>query len=78
MVGKYLTVFRTVANFTSVGTDGRTPAMRLELAKQPLLYEDILWPGEAAPRPRHVRRKGRHLRGMPTNSDSTILRLQSQ
>ena len=49
MIGKYLTIFRTVANFVSVGLDGKTPAMRLGLAKQPLTYEDILWPGERAP-----------------------------
>ena len=42
MIGKYLTIFRTVANFISVGTDGKTPAMRVGLAKQPLTYEDIL------------------------------------
>ena len=64
MIGKYLTIFRTVANFISVGTDGKTPAMRLGLAKQPLTYEDILWPGERAPRPRRVRRKGRRLSGL--------------
>ena len=62
MIGKCLTVFRTVANFISVGTDGKTPAMRLGFAKQPLTYEDILWPGETAPRPRRSRRKGRQLR----------------
>ena len=61
MIGKCLTIFRTVANFISVGLDGKTPAMRLGLAKQPLTYEDILWPGERAPRPRPVRRKGRRL-----------------
>ena len=48
MTGKYLTVFRAVANFISVGPDGKTPAMRLGLAKQPLTYEDILGPGETA------------------------------
>ena len=64
MIGKYLTIFRTVANFISVGQDGKTPAMRLGLAKQPLTYEDILWPGERAPRPRRTRRKGRQLRGL--------------
>ena len=64
MIGKYLTVFRTVANFISVGTDGKTPAVRLGLARQPLTYEDILWPGETAPRPRSVRRKGRRLSGL--------------
>lgn len=55
--------FRTVADFISVGTDGKTPAKRLELAKQPLTCEDIPWPGEAAPRLRHSRRKGKQLRG---------------
>ena len=64
MIGKYLTVFRTVANFISVGTDGKTPAMRLGFAKQPLTYEDILWPGETAPRPRRSRRKGKRLAGL--------------
>ncbi|MDE0372436.1 MAG: hypothetical protein OXI73_07830 [Rhodospirillales bacterium] len=64
MIGKYLTIFRTVANFISVGTDGKTPAMRLGLAEEPLTYEDILWPGERAPRPRPVRRKGRRLSGL--------------
>ena len=64
MIGTYLMIFRTVANFVSVGLDGKTPAMRLGLAKQPLTYEDILWPGETAPRPRRVRRKGRQLSGL--------------
>ena len=67
MVGKYLTVFRTVANFISVGTDGKTPAMRRGFAKQPLTYEDILLPGERAPRMRQSRRKGRQLAGAATN-----------
>ena len=61
MIGKYLTVFRTVANFISVGVDGKTPAMRLGFAQQPLTYEDILWPGATAPRPRRVRRKGKQI-----------------
>ena len=64
MVGKYLTVFRTVANFINVGKDGQTPAMRLGFAKQPLTYEDILWPGETAPRPQRSRRKGKRLTGL--------------
>ena len=51
MIGKYLTMFRAVANFISVGTDGKTPTMRLGFAMQPLTYEDILWPGETAARP---------------------------
>jgi len=35
--------------------------MRLGFAKQPLTYEDILWPGETAPRPQRTRRKGRRV-----------------
>lgn len=58
MVQKYLTIFRTVNNFILVGKDKRTPAMRLGLAKKPLRYEDILWPGERVPRPKRSRRMG--------------------
>jgi len=68
MIGKHLTIFRTVANFISVGLDGKTPAMRLGLAQQPLTYEDILWPGKRAPRPRRGRRKGRRLKDLTPNS----------
>ena len=52
-------VRRTVNNFMHIGEDGKTPAMRLGLAREPLRYEDILWPGEHVPRPKRVRRKGR-------------------
>ena len=55
MVQKYLTIFRTVNNFIHIGTDGKTPAMRLGLAKKPLRYEDILWPETKRP-PKRVRR----------------------
>ena len=58
MVEKYLMIFRTVSNWIFVGDDGATPAMRLGLAKKPLDFEDILWPGERIPRPRRSRRKG--------------------
>ena len=58
MVEKYLTIFRTVNNWTFVGNDGQTPAMRLGFARQPLDFEDILWAGERVPRPRRSRRKG--------------------
>ena len=37
--------------------------MQLGLANQPLTYEDNLWPGETAPQPQRVRRKGRRLSG---------------
>ena len=59
MLETYLTIFRTVNNFVFVGDDGRTPAMRLGFAREPLRYEDILWPGESVPRPKRERRKGR-------------------
>ena len=36
MVEKYLTIFRTANNWTFVGNDGKTPAMRLGFARQPL------------------------------------------
>ena len=59
MVQQYLTVFRAVNNWIHVSErDGRTPAMRLGLAKRPLAYEDILWPGQRVPRPKRSRRKG--------------------
>ena len=59
MLEIYLTIFRAVNNWVYVGDDGRTPAMRLGFAREPLKYEDILWPGERVPRPKRVRRKGR-------------------
>ena len=58
-VETYLTIFRAVSNWTFVGEDGRTPAMRLGFADEPFTYEDLLWPGERVPRPKRVRRKGR-------------------
>lgn len=83
MIGKYLSIFRTVANFINAGLDGKTPATRLGLAQQPLTYEDILWPGQVAPRPRRSHRKRipalglaqrpRHVLGRPTlHSDNGL------
>lgn len=63
-IGKSLTVFRNEANFISVGMDGRTPAMQLGLASQPLTYEDILWPGETAPQGKAAQRAAAHLTGV--------------
>ena len=62
MLEAYLTLFRTASNFIYVGEDGRTPAMRLGFADEPLRYEDVLWPGERVPRPRAERRRGRTVR----------------
>ena len=59
MLEKYLAIFRSVNNFVYGGTDGKTPAMRLSFARQPLRFEDILWPGERVPRLKRSRRKGR-------------------
>lgn len=58
MVQTYLTICRTVNNFMLAGEDGRTPAMRLGITKQPLDYEDILWPGQRVPLPKRRRRNG--------------------
>ncbi len=59
MVQTYLTIFRAVNNWAHISEkDGKTPAMRLGLAKRPLAYEDILWPGQRVPRPKRSRRKG--------------------
>ena len=59
MLETYLTIYRTVHNFVFVSDNKKTPAMRLGFAREPLKYEDILWPGERVPRPKRVRRKGR-------------------
>lgn len=61
MLEKYLAIFRATHNFVFVGTDGETPAMRLGFARQPLTFEDILWPGQRIPRRKRSRRKGRPL-----------------
>ena len=61
MLEKYLTIFRSTHNYVFVGDDGKTPAMRLGFARQPLRFEDILWPGQRIPRPKRSRRKGRAL-----------------
>ena len=63
MLEKYLTIFRTVHNFVYVGEDGATPAMRLGIAKQPLDFEDIVWPGQRIPRPKRSRRRGKKVIG---------------
>ena len=62
MLEVYLTLFRTASNFIYVGDDGRTPAMRLGFALEPLRYEDVLWPGERVPRPKAERRRGRRVK----------------
>ena len=57
MIQKYLTIFRAVNNFIQVGTDGRTPAMRLGLMDRPMSYAQMV---EAEPRARGPARQERH------------------
>ena len=40
---KVLSIFRTYFNYCEVGKDGKTPAMRLGLAKGPIAPEDIVY-----------------------------------
>ena len=61
MVAKYLPIWRAVHNFVFVGDDGATPAMRLGFTKQPLDFEDIVWPGQRVPRPKRTRRRGKKM-----------------
>ena len=61
MLAKYLAIFRATHNFVLVGDDGKTPATRLGFARQPLRFEDILWPGQRIPSSKRSRRKGRVL-----------------
>lgn len=42
-VAKVLDIMRTVHNYILTGRDGKTPAVRLGLAKAPLDYEDIIY-----------------------------------
>lgn len=43
MVGKLLDIYRTMVNFVEVGKDGKTPAMRIGLARGVVTPEDILY-----------------------------------
>ncbi len=40
---KVLDIYRVVYNYVEIGEDGKTPAMRLGLARAPLKYEDIIY-----------------------------------
>ena len=57
MVEKYLTIFRAVNNFVFVGDDGMTPVMGLGFTREPLGFEDLLWPGQRVPQLRAARRR---------------------
>jgi transposase-like protein len=43
MVEKTLTIYRTYFNFIAKGKDGKTPAMRIGLAKGPVRFEDVIY-----------------------------------
>lgn len=43
MVEKTLVIYRTYFNFIAKGQDGKTPAMRIGLAKGPIRFEDVLY-----------------------------------
>lgn len=43
MVEKALVIYRTYFNFIAKGQDGKTPAMRIGLAKGAIRFEDILY-----------------------------------
>lgn len=58
MVEQYLSLLRAYHNFIKVGKDKKTPAMRLGLTKQPLGFDDVLWPGQKIPRAPRSRRQG--------------------
>ena len=57
MIQKYLTIFRAVNNFIQIGTDGRTPAMRLGLMDRPMTYAQIVETERHPPRPARVGRR---------------------
>jgi len=61
MVEQYISLLRVYHNFIKVGKDKKTPAMRLGLTKQPLDFDDVLWPGQTIPRAPRKRRKGMRL-----------------
>ena len=42
-IGKLLDIFRVYYNYCLAGKDGRTPAMRLGLAKSQVAVEDIIY-----------------------------------
>ena len=67
-IGKLLEIFRVAYNYVWTGQDGRTPAMRLGLARAPLALEDLLYFVDR-PDPPRQRSKG----GM-SGARSTVLR----
>ena len=59
MIEKYLGIFRAVNNFIQVGTDGKTPAMRIGFADRPLRYAELIRPEEKTSRRRRTRKVDR-------------------
>ena len=62
MIQKYLTIFRAVNNFIQVGTDGRTPAMRLGLMDRPMSYAQMVEAEPRARRPARAEQRNRRSR----------------
>lgn len=59
MVVKLLDIFRVYYNYCLAGKDGKTPAMRLGLAKAPIREEDIIYFDKGLEHPTMVRAKPR-------------------
>jgi hypothetical protein len=55
VLAQLLEIFRTYFNYCEIGADGKTPAMRLGLAKGPVAPEDIIY--WAPKEPEHLRRR---------------------
>ena len=73
---KLLEIFRVAYNYVWAGQDGKTPAMRLGLAKAPIALEDLLY-FDAHTEPPRQRRKADQSGGgrtVPVRRRSELLR----
>lgn len=71
---KVLAIFRTYFNYCEVGLDGKTPAMRLGLARGPVAPEDIIYFTPEPP----IRRRVSVAKPEPTGSEKQSPSLQKQ
>ena len=58
-IAKLLEIFRVAYNYVWAGQDGKTPAMRLGLARAPIALEEFLYFEECAEPPRQRKRTGK-------------------
>lgn len=58
-IQQLLDIYRAFHNFVKVGGDGKTPAMRLGLARGPVRIEDILYSNEFRARPKKTKSRSR-------------------